>query len=255
MLSTAPGGVFAAVAAHVADPHFGKHTVLHVSYGPDQGPVSLTPTEAHQALYGDLADEPQVSAIWRDVIRAAQSDNTPGRQWQMLLLWLVMPRLAGTARRIARRLRVGPQDAEGEMVATLLERLPAIDTESPDAIGQLLHAARSSAWNYARSEARSFPYADMETVAARHARPEADDSQENDENDIDHVEWETAPPPGPAGLRASLRVTVSAAQVEGERLGALAKHLGLHDMVRQTHHRSRRRRVGTLSLRPLRRRP
>ncbi|MEU2440493.1 hypothetical protein ABZ595_30575 [Streptomyces rubradiris] len=255
MLLTAPGGVFAAVAAHVADPRFGEHTVLHVSCNPDQDPVSLTPAEAHQALHGDLADGVQATAIWRDVIQAAQSDETPGRQWQMLLLWLAMPRLTGTARRIARRLRVSPQDPEGEMAATLLERLPAIDPESPDAIGQLLHAARSSAWNYARSEARSFPHADMETVAARHARPEADDSEEYDENDIDHVAWEMASPPDPAELRASLRVTVSAAQVEGERLGALAKRLGLHDMVRQTRRHSRRRRVGTLSLRPPRRRP
>ncbi|MDN3259332.1 hypothetical protein QWJ26_05795 [Streptomyces sp. CSDS2] len=254
MLLVAPGGVFAAVAAHVADPRFGD-TALHVQCGPDQDPVSLTPVEAHQALYGDPADQAQVTAIWRDVIRAAQSDDTPDRRWQMLLLWLALPRLAGTARRITRRLGVGSQDSEGEMVATLLERLPTVDPESPDAIGQLLRAARSSAWNYARSEARSFPCADMETVAARHARPEADDTHENEENDVDRVEWEMAPPPGPAGLRASLRGTVSAAQVEGELLGALAKRLSLHDMVRRARHHNRRRRIGTLSLRPPRRRP
>jgi hypothetical protein len=252
LLLAASGGVFAAVAAHVTDPRFGDHTVLHVRYGTDQGPVSLTPAEAHQVLYGDLADGSQAAAVWRNVIRAAQSDDTPGRQWQMLMLWLALPRLTGTARRIARRLQVGPQDAEGEMVATLLERLPTADPESPDAIGQLLRAARSSAWNQARSEARSFPYADMEAVAARHARLGADDSQEYD---IDRVEGETASPPSPAVLRASIRVTASAAQVEGEWLGALAKHLSLHDMVRQTRRHSRRRRIGTLPLRPPRRRP
>ncbi|MFH9660271.1 hypothetical protein ACH4NF_19540 [Streptomyces sp. NPDC017248] len=261
MILADSGGAFAAVMAHVTQPRFADRAVLHVRYGPEQDAVPLTPAEAHRALHGDLVDQELAAAVWRDAIRAARSDDSPGRPWQLLLLWLALPRLTGTVRRIALRLRTGRRDLEAEMVATLLERLPTVDPEAPDAIGQLLRAARSSAWHYARSEARSFPTADIEGVAARSARPGDGDScgeDEGHEHETDGtggLAWEIAAPPDPAGLRASVRVTVSAEQVEGERLGALAKRLGLHDAVRQVRRPGRGRRVATLRVGPPRRRP
>ncbi|KUL34164.1 hypothetical protein ADL22_30830 [Streptomyces sp. NRRL F-4489] len=244
------GGAFAAVTAHFAQPQATEHLALGVSRQPGSEPMTLCPTQAKQALYGDQADASLAAPIWQAAIRAAQADATSGSPWQLLLIWLALPRLTGTVRRIATRLRVDPLDLESEMILAFLERLTTVHPDFPGAIDELARAARSSAWRFARSGSRSIPSADIEAAATRHGHPGTTVYGETDEQALEDLDLEILPLPGPAGLRAELRFTSRAERLEGERLGMLAGRLDLHDVVRQARRTGGRRRIGTLSLRP-----
>ncbi|MEV5883828.1 hypothetical protein AB0L74_14085 [Streptomyces sp. NPDC052020] len=203
-------------------------------------------------LHGDGANPAHAAPIWRDAIRAAQNEEAAHGPWQLLLMWLLLPRLTGTVHRITVRLGAGRTDLESEMVLALLDKLPAVGPDLPDAAEQLIHAARASAWRYARSERRTIPSAHIEAIATRRGHPGTGVGEEADAYDFVEYALEVVPPPGPTELRAPLRFTTSSAQLEGERLGVLAKRLDLHDVVRLARRRGGRRRVGTLSLTPRR---
>ncbi|MFH8558577.1 hypothetical protein ACH4GP_25740 [Streptomyces celluloflavus] len=238
--------------AHFAEPQAAEQMVLRVTQQSADEPTLLSPAEAQKALRDDQADPSLTASIWREAIRAAQNDEAPDGPWQLLLIWLILPRLTGTVHRITVRLRTSRSDLESEMVLALLERLPTVDPDVPDSIGQLTQAARSSAWRYARAGKRTFPSADIEAIVTRHGHPGAGVREEVDEHDFGDFDLEISPPSGPIGLRAGLRFTTRSEQLEGERLGVLARRMNLHDVVRQTSHTGGRRRVGTLSLRPRR---
>ncbi|MEE1738398.1 hypothetical protein PUR49_18045 [Streptomyces sp. BE147] len=243
-----PGGVFAAVTSHFADPLSVEDVRLTI--GSERGPLSLSPSEAHEALHGPDADPVLSAAIWREVIRAARSGADPRGKWQLLLVWLLLPRLGGTVYRVSARLRTNRADVESEMVLALLETLEGLDPEFPGAADALTASARGSAWRYARSARRAVPVGHIESIARDDSHPGAADEEGTEDFAPFDRELEVSPPDRPDGLSAPLRITVTAAQVEAVRLGALAHRFGLPDAVLRTRGTGRRRCIGRVSLRP-----
>ncbi|MER7928053.1 hypothetical protein ABTY96_33760 [Streptomyces sp. NPDC096057] len=241
--------------ARFADRRSTEQVALRVVRQSTDEPTPLSPVEAHAALYGDAADPALAAPIWQEAIRAAQEDQTSDGHWRLLAIWLALPRLTGTVRRIATRLRVNRADLESEMILAFLERLPTVDPTFPDAIDLLTRAARSSAWRYARAGDRNIPSADIESVAFRRGHLITDTSGGTHGFDSDAYELEISPPAESTGLRAGIRFAVLSRQAEGEQLGILARRLNLHDVVRQVRQAGDRHKVGTLFLRPRRRRP
>ncbi|MFI8432512.1 hypothetical protein ACIGJO_01970 [Streptomyces sp. NPDC079020] len=243
-----PGGVFAAVTSHFADPRNAEDVRLTI--GPERAPLPLSPSEAHDALHGPDADPVLSAAIWREVIRAAQGGADPRGKWQLLLIWLLLPRLGGTVYRVSVRLRANRADLESEMVLALLEALEEQDPEFPGAADALASSARGSAWRYARSARRAVPVGHIESIAREDGHPGSAD--EDGAEDCAPFDWEleVSPPDGPDGFSAPWRITVTAAQVEQARLGALAHRFGLPDAVLRTRGTRRRRCIGRVSLRP-----
>ncbi|MFJ3902139.1 hypothetical protein [Streptomyces sp. NPDC090025] len=227
-----PSGVFAAIAGHcdsllaVDDLAFAVDVV-------GRGPTSLTPIEAREALRAD-ADAPTSAAVWEVAIRRAQQDEADGR-WRLLLLWLVLPRLTGTAHRVATRLRADRADVESELVLGILEAVDTVDPAFPGAVDALLAAARSRAWAYGRSLRRLVPVADIEAVTT----PPRDDGP------VEQVPPGRPAPPADATPHRPMPVS----DLEGERIGALAAELKLIKIARQAQ-RGRWRHIGTVSLRP-----
>ncbi|MEU7226772.1 hypothetical protein [Streptomyces chrestomyceticus] len=248
MTSHYTNGVFDAVKRHFADPRIAEH--LRLSLSSEHTPVSLSPSEAHEALHGTESDPALGAAVWREVIGAAKAETEPQGPWRMLLVWLATPRLNGTAHRITSRLKASRPDIEAEMVLALLETLQTVEPDSPFAAEILIKAARSRAWRFARPSLFLLPVRHIENIAREDDHPGADDQPEAEIPDPREWELEFAPPNSPGGLRAPLRFPVSAAQLEGERLGVLAGRLGLQDIVHQARRGRPRRRVGTLTLRP-----
>lgn len=243
-----PGGVFAAVKSHFADPQNVED--IRLAVGSEQEPLLLSPSEAHEALHGSDADPVLSAAIWREVIRAAQKEADPRGKWQLLLVWLLLPRLGGTVYRISTRLRANRADLESEMVLTLLEALEGQDPEFPGVADALTASARGSAWRYARSARRAVPVGHIESITRDDRHPGAADEDESEDSVPFDWELEVSPPDRPDGFSAPLRITVTAAQVEQARLGALAHRFGLPDAVLRTQGTRRRRRIGRVSLRP-----
>ncbi|MEV0279272.1 hypothetical protein AB0I22_23200 [Streptomyces sp. NPDC050610] len=243
-----PSGVFVAVRRYFAEPRASQHILLH--FDTEDRTMSLTAVEAYDTLYGPTADPALGAEVWREAIRAAKDEEEPYGPRRLLLIWLAQPRLYSAVRKISRGLRDSQRDIESEMVLGLLEAVPAIDPDSPQAPDALLTAARRRAGRYRRALQPMTPVDHIEAIARNDDHPGAD-GQPGESPD-----WEMhiARPDGPEGLRAPLRFPVSAAQVEGERLGSLAARLGLHAVVRRSGQGARRQRIGTVSLRPRRKR-
>lgn len=249
MTSSFTCGALAAVARHFDDPRARDTEQLTVSlYGDDAPPARLSPPEARDAVGTPAADPELAAAVWQSVLAAARAEAHPHGPAQLLLIWLLMPRLTGTARRICDRLRADRADVESEMTLALLEELPSIDLPGELAAQALVRTARSAGWRYARAGRREQPADWLESVADRVEDAFGDGSSED-------AEWHpqldvTVPrPAGPHGLRAALRVTAPAGDVEAAVLAGLADDYGVREVVRRAGRTRRRRRVGTLKLR------
>lgn len=245
-------GVFAAVKRHFNDPQiFDSVRLSATSKG---GHVSLSLTEADEVLHGPTADEDMAASIWREVIREAKDEADPHGPWRLVLIRLALPRLTGTVYRICARLRASRPDIESEMVIALLETLRSLDPNCTDAPATLLKAARDEAWRFARSVRQVIPVGHIEAIAKDHDHPGADQHSEPEDYERQEAELEVTPPAGPDGLRSTLRFRLSTAQLEGERLGELAGRLELHEVVRKARRTRRKRRTGTTSPHPRRKR-
>ncbi|MGW7414160.1 hypothetical protein [Streptomyces sp. NPDC054863] len=252
MAPISSSGVLAAVNRHFADPRITDDIQLTISL--ERGTVSLSPAEARHALYGPEKNPVTCAAIWTAAIRSAQADTGPQGTWQLLLLWLAWPRLNKTAYKISTGLQNSLPDIESELVLGLLEALPAADPESHCAMDDLLRTARRGAGRLSRDIRSLRPVGYIESLARDNNHPGADAREEARASGTPDWELEIAPPNGPGGLRAPLRLVGSAAQREGEVLGELAGRLHLHHVTRQVRRAGRREHIGTLSLRPSRRR-
>ncbi|MFI7103658.1 hypothetical protein ACIBK8_30440 [Streptomyces sp. NPDC050161] len=237
-------GVFATVRRHFLESQTTDDMRLLVPV--KDGHIALSPDEACRALYGPEAEPELGSGVWQEAIRAAQAEQEPPGEWRMLLVRLAEVRLRRAVYKISAGLRDSSADIESEMVIGLLEALPSVDPDSPLAPAELLAAARRRAGNFRRAVQPMTPVDRIEAIAHDDDHPGAaytDDAQD--------WELEITTAAGPDGLRAPLRIPVSAAQVEGERLGQLAARFGLDTTIRRTGRRSpRRHRVGTIMLRP-----
>ncbi|MFE3883471.1 hypothetical protein ACFXPQ_11305 [Streptomyces lydicus] len=246
MIHSSPASVFASVRQHFDDPRVREAVLVTVNTGATGAePVRLTAAEAHQALYGPGADPQFSAAIWEAVLSAARSDFTPHGTGQLLVIWLALPRLSGTAHRVCRRLRADRSDVEAEMILALLEELTASDTASPLSVAALLKAARNRAWHFARAGLREIASTQVEHITQEHALTPVGETADISTSRRG-LDVRVNRPDGPDGLRAPLRFRVHPEQ------DALA-NAEEGTEVRTTNHcilrRRHKRRLGTLSTR------
>ncbi|QNT92496.1 hypothetical protein HEP81_02170 [Streptomyces griseofuscus] len=198
---------FASVRRHFDDPRTSDAVFLLVPTDTDEAdPVWLTAAETHEALYGPGSDPQFATAVWKEVIRAAQSDLTPDSTGKLLAIWLALPRLTGTAHRICTRLRADRSDVEAEMVLALLEKLADRDGASCLTDSSLLHAARARAWHLAREGLRELPSTQIERITEEHALTAS--GEEADAPAAESLDVRVDRPDGPDGLCAPLRFRV-----------------------------------------------
>ncbi|MFJ8841329.1 hypothetical protein ACIRFF_00325 [Streptomyces cyaneofuscatus] len=211
--------VFAAVTRHFDNPRAMEAIRLTVVTD-NAAPVVLTPAQAREALYGPDHDPALVTQIWQVTMRAAAAEQGPAQTWRLLLVWLALPRLTGTAVRICRRLRADRADLEAEMVLALLEGLQGYEQPSADSVDSLLKAVRSRAWCLARSGAREFADDTLERLSDSRGVP-CHGTQDTESVRSHQVEVTRHDQVG--GLRAHLRFTVSPESVGQRALAALTE--------------------------------
>ncbi|SDN68626.1 hypothetical protein [Actinacidiphila guanduensis] len=249
MTSSFPCGVLAAIARHFDDPRVREATQLTVlPRGDDARPVRLSPMEARRAVDEPAADPELAAAVWQSALAGARAETTPRGPAQLLLIWLLLPRLSGTARKICNRLRADRADVESEMMLALLEEVPCMDLPGELAAQALVRAARSAGWRYARAVRREMPadWLDREADSAGNVFEDATAEEAERQAEFDVA---IPRPAGPYGLRAQLRVSGPVGKVEAAVLTGLADDYGVREVVRRAGRSKRRRRVGTLKLR------
>ncbi|WP_371516153.1 hypothetical protein [Kitasatospora sp. NBC_01300] len=202
--------------------------------------------QARAALYEQPVDESLRREIWRRAVALAQHDSlamaigsTEVAGWVEAVVWLALPRLRRVARQASARLGADRRDVESEIMLALIERLAEVSPDDPDVGPRLLSAADRRGWDFARRSASGGrPVEDIVAVADARTSESAEDL------------WDLAitPPDRPDGLTAPLRLS-SRSAIEGARLGELADHLGLREVVQRAHRRRRGQRLGTLPLR------
>ncbi|MFF2851646.1 hypothetical protein ACFVT5_35740 [Streptomyces sp. NPDC058001] len=252
MASSFPCGVLAAVGRHFDDPRIQDEAHLTVRLpGGSTRPVLLSPAEAREVTGGPVSDPELAAAVWQSALAEARDDTTSHGSGQLLLIWLLLPRLTGTAQRICERLRADRADVESEMMLALLEEIPGVDLPGELAAQALVRAARSAGWRYARTRCREKPADWLENVADSAGDGFEDSIVEEAERQL-QLDVVVPRPAGPHGLRATLRISAPAEQVEAAVLAGLADDYGVREVVRRAGRA--RRRVGRLKLRLGRRR-
>ncbi|MFD8607493.1 hypothetical protein [Streptomyces sp. NPDC059631] len=246
MAPIAPGGLFAAVTRHFENPRAAEEARLSVSTEDGEAPVPLSPAEAREALYGPAAVPALVSSIWQEALGAARAETAPGGPWRLLVIWLALPQLTGTVRRISTRLGVDRSDVESEMALALLEGLRSGEHGPPPPVRTWLGAARSSAWRLARAGLREIPSTLAEDIAD-------DDRTAPDGSAADPCEREDFAlevlRPERSGPHAPLRFRIASQQVSKEVLGKLTGHLEARPGSYRVAPCDRKRQIGTLTLR------
>ncbi|MFQ6142260.1 hypothetical protein ACLMNJ_04170 [Streptomyces seoulensis] len=199
---------------HFDDPRVSDAVLVTVP-GDAEGaePIRLTAAETHEALYGPDSDPELAAAIWEEVLRSALRDLAPHDTGKLLVIWLALPRLTGTAHRVCKRLRADRSDVEAEMVLAMLEELAAPDAASRLSDSSLIHAARTRAWHFAREGLRELPFLQVEHIAQDRALIASD--EEADAPPEDGLDVRIDRPDGPEGLRAPLRFRVRPEHLRG----------------------------------------
>ncbi|MFJ9952559.1 hypothetical protein [Kitasatospora sp. NPDC091207] len=244
-------GVFAVIHRQVtgASQPNPAHLVLP---GPeDEEPLRLSPTEAWQRLYGRDRDADTNRAIWRCAVRLARQESGgadapaggPVSGWRLVLLWLAVPRLRSTVRRLGWEFGLERAELESAAVLGLLEQLDGTDPDHPKPDAPLVGSAVRHCWALVRPALRERGVRDIDQLA---------DIRQSFPDPAEELAWELSvtPPDRPDGLAAPLRFIASRESVEGVRLGALAERLGLREVVHQARRPKPGPRLGTLSVRP-----
>ncbi|MFF2787491.1 hypothetical protein ACFVT6_12090 [Streptomyces sp. NPDC058049] len=214
-----------------------------------EGPARISALAARRALYGRSADPCLREEIWREAVNAAQRDTGTAGSDRLLALWLALPVMRRTLYRIAIRWPIDRRELESESLLALLTALADVDPQAQEAGRALLCPAINRVWAFARARTRERPVADVAALAATHLSVEAPgDSPASDWHDG----WElrVSPPARPDGLSATVRFSVAPDRLESFRLGELAGHLGLEEVVYRARRPTEGSRIGTLSLRP-----
>ncbi|MEU0937243.1 hypothetical protein [Embleya sp. NPDC005971] len=219
-----------------------------------EGPARLSTLAARRALYSRSADPQLREEIWRKAVGAAQRDTTAAGPDRLLALWLALPAMRRTLHRIAIRWPIDRRELESEALLALLAALADVDLQAQEAGSALLRPAINRVWAFARARVRERPVADIAALVATHLAVEA--PAESPVGDWqDGWELHVSPPARPDGLSATVRFSVAPERLESFRLGELAGHLGLGDIVHRARRPSEGSRIGTLSLRPAGGRP
>lgn len=233
MTFSSSSSAFAAVTRYFGNARSMEGARLAIP-GYDGRPVSLSPAEAHDVLYGPSKEPDLCAAVWQAALSAARAERGPRVAQRLLLIWLSLPRLAGTVHRICDRLRADRSDVEAEMLLALLEGLRTLDSSSPRSAHLLIKEARNRGWRFARSSRHESPSARLEGLA--------------DGSSCTAGESSVQP-------RAPQRSAAAAERLEGDAFTGLIDDLGLREVVRHAVRPGRRRRTGAFSLRPGGRRP
>ncbi|MGW2983441.1 hypothetical protein [Streptomyces goshikiensis] len=212
------------------------------------GPARISALAARRALYGRSADPWLREEIWREAVNGAQCETSTAGD-RLLALWLALPVMRRTLYRIAIRWPIDRRELESESLLALLTVLADVDPQAQEAGRALLRPAINRVWTFARARTRERPVADIAALAATHLSVEA--PAESPTSDW-HDGWElrVSPPARPDGLSATVRFSVAQDRLESFRLGELAGHLGLQEVVHRARRPSEGSRIGTLSLRP-----
>ncbi|WAL75568.1 hypothetical protein OU787_30990 [Kitasatospora sp. YST-16] len=248
MTAVVPSSMFAAVARYFANPRAQEDVRLTVpSTGVGGHPLSLTPDDALAALYGPDPEPELTTQIWQAAVLSAATDPGSMGSHQLLLIWLMLPRLSRTSYRICRRLRADRADIEAEMVLSILAELRTADPGALPLAENLLKAARSNAWRLARTGLKETPCTFLENLGddsrlTPHEEPEPPEQQNGTEVEISR-------PDGPDGLRTPLRFTFPA-----DRLGREAfRRLTSGAVLRENQHQHRVPRAASVVTTPARR--
>lgn len=125
-----------------------------------------------------------------------------------------------------------------------------VDPWAPEVGRQLLRPAINRVWAFAKARIRERPVADIAALAAAHLAVEAP-AQSPVSDWQDGWELWVSPPARSDGLSATVRFSVASERLSSFRLGELAGHLGLGEIVYRARRPSEGSRIGTLSLRPV----
>ncbi|MEU3601822.1 hypothetical protein ABZ714_24340 [Streptomyces sp. NPDC006798] len=229
-------GLFASVERLFADRN--PTPELRVLEGTGEPGPTVTLAEARRVLYDRSASHTVRTALWHQIDERARLDAATS-DWPSAVVWLGLPGLRRTARKIVAARGAESEDVEAELVTCYLEALAEFGTHASDPGGRVLRAACSRAWEV-------WGWARHELAVADTDRAGESWSGEGPEGPW-QVEYN--PPVRPAGLPAGLRFTVPGHRVEGVRLGALARAWGLADTVTEIPRAHRGRQVATISLR------
>ncbi|GAB2698445.1 hypothetical protein [Kitasatospora kifunensis] len=213
------------------------------------GPARLSALAARRALYGRSADPRLRDEIWREAVGAAQRDTDAAGPDQLLALWLALPAMRRTLYRIAIRWPIDRRELESEALLALLAALADVVPQAQEAGRALLCPAINRVWAFARASIRERPVADVAALAAAHLAVEAP-AESPVSSWQDGWELRVSPPARPDGLSATVRFSVAPERLESFRLGELAGHLGLGEIVYRARRPSEGSRIGTLSLHP-----
>jgi hypothetical protein len=214
------------------------------------GPARLSALAARWALYGRSADPQLREEIWGEAVCAAQREIGTAGPGRLLALWLALPAMRRTLYRIAIRWTIDRRELESEALLALLAAVAEVDPQAQEVGRALLRPAINRVWAFARASIRERPVADIAALAAAHLAVEAPaESPASDGQDG----WElcVSPPARPDGLSATVRFSVAPERLESFRLGELAGHLGLGEIVHRARRPSEGSRIGTLSLHPV----
>jgi hypothetical protein len=217
------------------------------------GPSRVSAMAARRALYGRSADRPFRSEIWRQAIDVARRDTSVAGADRLLAFWLALPAMRRTLYRISVRWPNDRQELESEAMLALVAALADADPQACEAGRALLRPAINQVWSFARARFRERPVADIAAMAAAHLAVESP-VESPAHGWQDGWELSVSPPARPDGLSATVRFSVASGRLESFRLGELAGHLGLREVVYRARRPSEGSRIGTLSLRPARER-
>ncbi|MFJ4336928.1 hypothetical protein [Streptomyces sp. NPDC088915] len=214
-----------------------------------EGPTRLSALTARRVLYSRSSDPVLREEIWREAVDAAQCDTGAGGSERLLALWLALPAMRRTLHRIAIRWPIDRRELESESLLALLTVLVDVDPRTQEVGRALLRPTINRVWAFARARTRERPVADVGALAAAHLSVES--PAESPVGDW-HDGWElrVSPPARPDGLSATVRFSVAPDRLESFRLGELAGHLGLGEIVHRARRPGEGSRIGTLSLRP-----
>lgn len=171
---------------------------------------------------------PERTAAWRHIARhlGEEAEDEGERDWTLITVWLLAPRLRGAAYAIARRTGAERADICSALLQGALEAAGAIEKVDATQIEQhLVDAAFAVGWQTGRRSPKETPVGEVGEVGER-----------------DTAREQTALQPLIATLGEVVRVDAMsgalAQRAQGERLGSLAYRMGLLTHVRQVRRHS-----------------
>ncbi|MFJ6985897.1 MULTISPECIES: hypothetical protein [unclassified Streptomyces] len=246
---TSSSSVFTSVNRHFDEPQVSEAVSVTVSTDADGATVQLTAAQAYEALHGPASSPAFAAAVWKAALHAALTDQDPQGSRKLLVIWLILPELSGTVRRICARLRTDRSDVESEIILAVLEGLAALDGTGHVSDSSLIDAARTRAWRFARDGLREFSSPQAERIAQDQAVDAS--GGHADAEPEEYLEVQVDREQGTDGLHAAIRFRV---RPEHLRKGALP-----HTATGAREHSTRRsrcderqsgRRVGSRSVHP-----